>query len=97
MAALSADGTDCLLRVWAKPRARTSRVGALTEDQLEVQLAAPPADGQANEELRALLSRHLGVAKGRIIVDKGMSSRHKLVRLVDLSAEHVLARLRGEG
>jgi len=82
-----------MLRVLVKPRASRSRVVAVTDEQLEVQLAAPPVDGAANEELRSLLSRVLGVAKGRVLLEKGTSSRHKVIRLVDFSPEQVCARL----
>jgi uncharacterized protein len=90
VSAARVEGSDCILRVLAKPRANRSRVVALTGEQVEVQLAAPPVDGEANEELRSLLSRTLGVAKGRVVVDKGRSSRHKVVRLLALSPEQVL-------
>ena len=47
--------------VHAKPRARRSRIAGIRLGALTVQLAAPPVDGAANEELLGTLAEALGV------------------------------------
>jgi uncharacterized protein len=78
-----------LLRVRAKPRASRSRLVSVTEQHLEIQLAAPPVDGAANKALIEFVSEWLTVSKSRVEIKKGEASRYKLVLVLDLSADHV--------
>jgi hypothetical protein len=89
MSALEQNGSDCLLRVWAKPRASRSRVVALGDEHVEIQLAAPPVDGAANKALIIFLAKALGLGKGRLCLAKGETSRHKLVRILDIELDEV--------
>src|SRR5580658_2699977 len=56
-------------------------------------LAAPPADGAANEELVSLLSRVLGVARREVTIVRGHGSRTKLVELRGLQPDEIRLRL----
>jgi uncharacterized protein len=80
--ALVQEGADCLVRVWAKPRASRSRVVAMTTARVEIQLAAPPVDGAANKELIEFVSKLAGVSKSQVSLENGASSRHKVVRVM---------------
>ncbi len=71
-----------ILRVRATPNARNSAVIGWEDDPaagrvLRVRVAAPPVEGKANEELRHFLARTLGLAKSRVVLEKGGSSRIK--------------------
>lgn len=74
-------GPDCLLHIWAKPRASRNRVVLVTAERIEIQLAAPPVDGAANQVLLEFLSKTLGVSRSRLTLEKGETSRHKVVRV----------------
>lgn len=52
---------------------------------------APPVDGQANEALVELLSKELGVAKSRVHITAGHTSRQKVVRIDEMSDNEVIA------
>jgi uncharacterized protein (TIGR00251 family) len=78
---------DLLVRVFAKPKASRSRVVGVQQDELVVAIAAPPVDGAANQELMRTVARALGVPKGRVKLEKGEASRHKLLRVIDFSPE----------
>ena len=52
------------------------RAGALL-----VRVTAPPVDGKANEAVRRLVAKRLGVPAGRVAVIRGESSRDKLVEV----------------
>lgn len=69
------------LRVRVKPRASKSRVIGYKDDVLEVAVAAPPVDGEANEELVRTLAAHFDVPKSTIAIVSGHGSRVKLVRI----------------
>lgn len=47
-----------------------------------VYVTTVPEDGKANEAVRRLLAKHLGVAKSRLELVRGAKSRGKLFRVV---------------
>lgn len=79
--------------VRAKPRAKASRVVGVTEGALDVQIAAPPVDGAANEELTRALAKIIGVPRRAVTVARGEASRRKRVEVVGVSAEEARAAL----
>lgn len=76
------------LRVRATPNARRSEVIAWEGDAqagriLKVRVAAPPAEGKANDELREFLAKSLGLPKSKVLLEKGGSSRFKSFEIPD--------------
>ncbi|BAC09546.1 DUF167 domain-containing protein [Thermosynechococcus vestitus] len=69
--------------VIVKPNARQASVSITPAGQLLVTVRAPASDGQANQELIALLAAYFGVPKSRIQLVKGHTSRHKVIELLD--------------
>lgn len=69
--------------VRATPRARANIIEpAATPDQpLRIRVTAPPADGRANDAVRDLLARALGVAPSRLRLTHGASARDKRFQL----------------
>ena len=55
-------------------------------DAWKVQVAAPPADGRANEALRALLADVLDVERAALAVVAGAASRDKVVEIAGRDA-----------
>jgi uncharacterized protein (TIGR00251 family) len=73
------------------PRASRDRVGPSVGGRVKVQLTAPPVDGAANEALRALLARALGVAKRDVAIVRGETGRKKTVRVAGATRAALLA------
>jgi hypothetical protein len=76
------------LRVRATPNARQSAIIGWADDPqagrvLLIRVAAPPAEGKANAELREFLANCLGLAKSQILLEKGGSSRIKTFEIPD--------------
>lgn len=84
-----------LLRVRVRPKSSRNAVSLTLEGAIYVALTAAPHDGEANEALRALLAKCLGVAKNRIALVGGGKSREKTLRVDGLSAEEARAAIRG--
>lgn len=84
--AITEDAHGVRLRVWVKPRASKSRVVGAREGSLEVAVAAPPVDGEANAALTAFLAKTLGVAKSSVSVVAGETGRHKTLAIRGLDA-----------
>lgn len=88
------DATDgCTISVRVQPRASRDRVLGMRDGALRVSVIAPPQDGRANAALLELLAETLGVAKSRLRVVRGHSSRDKVVAVEGLASEMVLAKL----
>ncbi|MEI6654870.1 MAG: DUF167 domain-containing protein [Verrucomicrobiota bacterium] len=76
------------LHVRATPNARTSGIVGWEDDPqvgrvLRVRIAAPPTEGKANAALREFLAKSLGLAKSKVTLEKGGSSRHKTFSIPD--------------
>jgi hypothetical protein len=75
--------------VLVAPRASRNRVIGVHEGALKVALTAPPVDGAANDALRKLLAKALGVAKSEVEILRGDRARIKLLRVQGISASEV--------
>ncbi len=78
LTARAISGAEFALRV--TPRASRNQ---LTEEdgQLRAQVTAVPEDGRANKAVSELLAEALGVAKTRLTLVRGATSRAKVFRL----------------
>ena len=74
---LAVSGTDIALRV--TPKASRDRL-LWQEGQLRAYVTAPPEDGKANEAVRKLLARAMGVAKTQLMLVRGATARDKVFR-----------------
>jgi len=86
-------GAALRIRVRVKPRASKSRIVEIREGALQVAVAAPPVDGEANEELVRTLAGALGCGKSAIEIVSGGGSRSKLVEIHGLTRADLLAKL----
>ena len=71
------------------------RIDGVRDGVLVARVAARPVDGAANEALRRLLSDALDLAPGLLTLASGTTSRSKVIRLEDVSAEAVRSRWPG--
>ena len=81
------DGVE--LEILVVPRASRSTIVGLHDGRLRVKLAAPPADGLANDALVALLVSELDVKKSAVEIVSGHGSRNKRVRVRGVAADAV--------
>lgn len=75
---LAQPGAEFTLRVM--PAARRQGL-AMIDGVIRVAVTAPPEDGKANAAVAEVLARALGVAKSRLTLVRGATSRDKLFRL----------------
>ena len=87
---VSDHGGGSLLRVAVVPNARRTGDDGLHDGALRVRLAAQPVEGQANARLLAWLADELGCAKRAVRLQRGDTSRRKVVE-IDLPAATVAA------
>lgn len=66
------------------PNARESLIDSYKDNILKIKIKAPPDKGKANEELIDFLSKKLKIAKSRIHILSGHTSRLKRVEIEGL-------------
>jgi hypothetical protein len=86
--------TGSALAVRVTPRAKRSKIAEVTADgTVRIQIAAPPAEGAANEKLLAFLAKILDVPHTRLEIVAGLSGRDKLISVLGLDAATVHQRI----
>jgi uncharacterized protein len=72
-------GARAELRVRLQPGASRSEIAGERDGAILIRVTAPPVEGRANEALRKLIAKRVGVAKGRVTIARGQRARDKLV------------------
>ena len=92
-AAVSSGAGECLVKVFVQPRAGRCRLAGLHDGELKLAVTAPPVDGEANRAVCEFFAKLSGVAKGRVEIRRGESSRHKLVAVAGVELEDMITKL----
>jgi len=82
------------IEVYVQPRAAKTELAGMHDGRIKIRLAAPPVDGAANAELTAFIAQQLGIAKSKVRVVAGATSRRKVVEVDDASGRALAERLR---
>lgn len=90
---LSERGGIVRFGVYVKPRSSKTVVGGVREGQLVVAVAAPPVEGEANEELVRAIGELLGVPRKQVRIVAGQGGRSKVLEVEGLAAGEVQRRL----
>jgi uncharacterized protein (TIGR00251 family) len=64
-----------------QPRSRKNELAGERAGALLVRVTAPPVDGKANEAVRRLIAKRLGVPVRQVSIVRGESSRDKLIEV----------------
>lgn len=75
---LSVSGQDIPVRV--TPRASRNRV-TCENGEIRVYVTVAPEDGKANAAVQKLLAKHVGLAKSKLTLLRGATSRNKVFRV----------------
>jgi uncharacterized protein (TIGR00251 family) len=77
------------IAVRVQPRSGRDEIAGERSGALLVRVTAPPVEGRANDAVRKLLAKRLGVPPSRVSVVRGASSRDKLVEVDGMDSEAV--------
>ena len=83
----SAGSRDIEVEVRVRPGASRDRIGAFHDGELRVYVGAPPERGKANASLLRLLAKTLGIARKRVLLIRGETSRKKRLRIIGMSED----------
>jgi uncharacterized protein (TIGR00251 family) len=81
------------LRVRLTPRADRDAIAGMRDGVILARVSAPPVDGRANDALRKLVAKALGVPPSTVSVVRGQGAREKVVRVDGLELADAHARL----
>ena len=87
MIKLAAKDGVVTFNVRVQPRASKSGVAGELDGVLKIRLAAPPVEGQANEELIRLLAELFDAPRQRIAILSGQASKNKVVSISGISVD----------
>ncbi|HKY06274.1 MAG TPA: DUF167 domain-containing protein [Blastocatellia bacterium] len=74
-------------RVRVLPRAKRTEIAGDHDGALKLRISSPPVDGKANDECRRFLARLLGVSASAVEIVAGESSKDKIIRAHNTSAD----------
>lgn len=75
--------------VRVQPRASRSGVAGEIDGALKLRLAAPPVDGEANEELIRYLAKLFGLPRANVALVSGATTKNKVVRISGIPSREV--------
>jgi hypothetical protein len=85
--------TACRLEVKVIPGASRDEVVGLMGTAVKIKLRAPPVEGRANEALVDFLATTLALPRRAVTLERGETSRQKVLRIDTLDMATVRARL----
>jgi uncharacterized protein len=77
------------LDVYIQPRASKTELAGMHGDRIKIRIAAPPVEGAANDALIEFVARRLGIAKGRVRLISGKSSRTKSLEIDGVDSSQI--------
>ena len=97
MPAIESQTGGCRIHLHVAPRASRTRVMGLHDGRVKLAVAAPPVEGQANDEIVKFLARALGVGRDAVRIASGDTGKRKIVEVRGVSADEAIAQLGLEG
>ncbi len=81
------------ITVQVQPNASQNKITRFEQGTWYLRIAAPPIKGRANQELLKFLSDILGVSKSSLTIEKGMTSKRKVIAIRGLGQKEAMRRL----
>ncbi|MFC2011586.1 DUF167 domain-containing protein [Chloroflexota bacterium] len=78
------------LVIQVQPNSSRNEVLGFKQEVLHIKIATPPLKGKANKELINYLSKILGIAKSQVTIQKGATSKRKMINISGLNREQII-------
>ena len=89
----SGPGPHCTLELKVIPNAPRDEIAGWLGAALKVKLHAPALEGRANEALIDFLADRLALPRRAVVLIRGSTGRHKVVRIDGLTLDEAKCRL----
>ena len=83
-------GNDIVIKVKIVPGSSKDKIIGVYNDALKIAITAPPVEGKANKKCIAYLAKYFEVAKSKIEIISGQTSKNKLIKIYDISQSEFL-------
>ena len=83
--------TSARISIYVQPRASKTAVAGVHDGAVKIRLAAPPVEGAANAALVEFIAERLDIAKSRVRVVAGQSSRRKVLEIDGIDLDVIKA------
>ena len=81
------------ISVRVRASARQDELVGMRDGILLIRVSAPALEGRANESVRRVLAKHLGVPKSSVTIVRGHRSREKVIQIDGLDQPPLLKAL----
>ncbi len=86
-------GNDIIIKVKIVPDSSKNKIIGVYNDSLKINITAPPVEGKANKKCIAYLAKYFDVAKSKIEIISGQTSKNKLIKIYDISQKEFLEKI----
>ena len=86
-------GNDIIIKVKIVPGSSKNKIIGAYNDALKISIATPPVEGKANKKCIAYLAKYFDVAKSKIEIISGQTSKNKLIKIYDISPKEFLDKI----
>jgi len=86
-------GKDVVIKVKIIPGSSKSKVIGVYNNSLKITITAPPIEGKANKKCITYIAKCFDVAKSKIEIISGQTSKNKLIKIYDISQKEFLDKL----
>ena len=86
-------GNDIIVKVKIVPGSSKNKIIGAYNNALKISIAAPPVEGKANKKCITYLAKFFDVAKSKVEIISGQTSKNKLIKIYDISQKEFLDKL----
>ncbi len=86
-------GNDIIVKVKIVPGSSKNKIIGAYNNALKISIAAPPVEGKANKKCITYLAKFFDVAKSKIEIISGQTSKNKLIKIYDISQKEFLDKI----
>lgn len=86
-------GNDIVIKVKIVPGSSKNKIVGVYNDALKITITTPPVEGKANKKCITYLAKYFNVAKSKVEIISGQTSKNKLIKIYDISQENFLERI----
>lgn len=84
----SKEELGAIIEVQVQPKASRDEIVGFQNGRVKVRITAAPQGGKANERLREIIAKALGVSKSSVQIIKGETSRLKTIRVFGVGQDN---------
>ncbi|TFB08859.1 YggU family protein [Candidatus Atribacteria bacterium MT.SAG.1] len=87
-------GNDIIIKVKIVPGSSKNKIVGVYNDALKITITTPPVEGKANKKCITYLAKYFNVAKSKVEIISGQTSKNKLIKIYDISQKEFLKKIK---